>query len=196
MRFVTAIVVAGLALAGCGGGDESGTGSNGPGKGGPQAGADSPEAAWKGMSESMEKKDWKGAWRYASPDSRKNLTFIAAIVASFSTMSGGDEAQKQMLEIGKKHGIPEKMEGNPFEDPVKAGDEMLANVKDPEAAFIDLMTFAAKSEGFKPIDQGELKDVKTEGDKATGKSVKEGKEKDVTFQKIDGRWCAVVDLQP
>ncbi|HLF95322.1 MAG TPA: hypothetical protein VJB14_17780 [Planctomycetota bacterium] len=149
----------------------------------------SPEAVFESAKKAVESKDWKGFYACVDPEKAQEMVVGALFMASFSVMQDKD-GQKQVEEIGKRHGCdlssgPGAAKGDPK--------EMLKSVKDPAGFFNDLMTFSdAKS---KPGEKthlaisGQLADVKVQGDTATGSmTTKEGKKDTMNFVRRGGSW--------
>lgn len=149
----------------------------------------SPEAVFEAAKKSIESKDWKGFYGCVDPEKAHEMLVGAVFMASFSVMQDKD-GQKQVEEIGKRHGCDlSSGPGAPKGDPK----ELLKGAKDPAGFFSDLMTFAdAKS---KPGEKshlaisGQLSDVKIEGDRATGSMTqKDGKKDTMNFTRRGGSW--------
>ena len=149
----------------------------------------SPEAVFEAAKKTVEAKDWKGFYACVDPEKTHEMLVGALFMASFSVMQDKD-GQKQVEEIGKRHGCDlSSGPGAPKGDPK----EILKGVKDPAAFFTDLMTFADSKS--KPGDKthlavsGQLSDVKIEGDRATGSMTKkDGKKDTMHFARRGGSW--------
>lgn len=200
------------ALVSCGK-TESGSGSGGASGGGGAAasgggggtaadtgpGAATPEEAYRKAAEAGAKSDWKGLFGVVAPDDHDVFLFGLIFGAAFASMGADDPAavEKEAKEILSKHKVPEQKEGDAIDmnDEAKmraALKERLKDVPDKAALAGDLIVFmkkhSKKGSEFSMFD-GTLRDVKIDGDKATGTLAKsDGKSSDIKFQKTDGRW--------
>jgi hypothetical protein len=168
MRILAAAVVF---LVGCGGSNSS------------------PEAVFNSAKKAGESKDWKAMYGCFDPEKGPELLGGMLMMAGFSVMQD-KEAEKELNALCVRHGFdPDKQKGSAMGDPKDA----LKSVKDPAGFFHDLITFSEKKskkgEAPKMDMGGELSDLKTEGDKATGNVVtKDGKKKPIAFVRRNGAW--------
>lgn len=188
MRFLCAAALLCLA-AGCGGGG---------GEGG-----DSPEDVFAKIKSSFESGDYDVTFRCMAPDGRDGMLFGMMIVLGFSTM-GDEDATTEVENILKKHGAKVD-EDEDEEEGIDLGDEakmkeavakIFKDVKNKPALFKDLMKALEKhsDESESPVPKdAELKDVKIEGDTATGTISSEDGEEEAEFVKQNGRWYAKFD---
>ncbi len=150
----------------------------------------SPDAVFKAAKKSAESNDWKTFYGCCDPEKAQDLLAVMVMMAGFSVMQD-KEGEKELHEIFRRHGIdPDKQVSMKASDSKAA----MASVKDPAACFHDLMTFNAKKS--KKGDamsmmklEGDLSDVKIEGDKASGTvTLKDGKKTPVSFIHRGGSW--------
>ena len=186
-------------------------------------GYDSPQAAFDAMKAAGEKKDWKGFCECMTPDSQDAMaggmvvagTMMKAM-GGFAMMGRGEQAEKtkaaleKIDEVLKKHGldekamkkVQEKMQGAEPKGPNKRLamlKELAAPIKDKPTFIGDM--FAAleemnPGESTMSFENATLKDVKIDGDTATGTIAKTDKgmkmDEPINFKKIDGGW--LVDI--
>ena len=198
-----------LTAVGCGGG-----------------GHDSPQAAFDAMKAAGDKKDWKGLCECMTPDSRDAMAggmVVAGTVMKamgvFAMMGGGEQAEKtkaaleRIDEVLKKHGVDEDamkkvqetMQGAEPKDPTNnlaVLKELAALIEDKPTFIGDMFTVLEEmNPGESPMSFGNaaLKDVKIDGDTATGtiaKTVKGTKKNDpINFKKIDGGWLVDIPMR-
>ena len=169
MRILAA--VAAVLLAGCGGSNSS------------------PEAVFNAAKKAAETKDWKAFYGCCDPENAKQLLAGMAMAAGFS-VAQDKEGEKELKEIFRRHGL------DPGKQASMKGDSKsdLASVKDPAACFQDLMTFCEKKAKGSDANtmmhlQGDLADVKIDGDKATGTlTTKGGQKGPIAFVRLNGSW--------
>lgn len=156
-----------------------------PGCGG--GAASTPEAAFEGFKGGMVAKDYSSAFSYLTAESQDLLVGVMMIGAGFSTF-GSEENATKLNEILEKHGVDSK----------SSNEKSFEDVKDKGALFGDLLGFLESlsgADGEEPepftgkFETAELKDVKVDGDKATGTVGDEP----MHFVKIDGRW--LIDMK-
>lgn len=194
-HFTCAVLVSVLFLTGCA-----------------ESGGDSPEAAFSNFKSAVGNNDWKTATQQMTVESQDGLASMMLMVAPFSMMMDPENAeakQKSFEALLAKHGIEEPKTDENAENksadaapqnPTDAGKDMkdmLANVKDKPALIGDLMAWVDKNSkgGDKMmvgIETSELKDVKIDGQKATGTLVmtKDGETSNepIEFRQVDGKW--------
>jgi len=186
-------------------------------------GHDSPQAAFDAMKAAADKKDWKGLCQCMTPDSRDAMAggmVVAGTVMKatgvFAMMGGGEKAEEtkaaleRIDEVLKKHGVDEDalekvretMRGSEPKDPgnnFAVLKEFAALIEDKPTFIGDM--FVALEEmnpGESPMSfrNATLRDVKIDGDTATGtnaRTVKGTKKNEpINFKKIDGGW--LVDI--
>lgn len=160
-------------------------------------GGSSPEDVFEKAKSASEKKDWKTLYACFDPQESDSVLFAFVMVAGFATM-GNEAGAKEIEAICQKHGV-KKGDGSGLgskEAQKKAAADAFSGVKDKPALFADLMTAVEKyaKEGSVTIVKGTLKDVKTDGDKATATMDKgDGKTDTMKFIRRDGRWYFAAD---
>ena len=164
------------------------------------AGGSSPEDVFAKFKKATENDDYKGAFNCLEESTQNGMVAGMVIMSGFMVM-GDDDAKKKMDEVMKKHKLNDldEKEMEKFKDDQKAAMDFVASkVKDKAQFFADVMSVASKAKNAGDNSfaiKGELKDVKTDGDKATGKIVvKDGKEEPISFVKVDGRWLIKMDM--
>ena len=190
-------------IAGCGGApdkasDEADSGAA-RGSGVAKEGGSSPEDVFNKIKGGFESGDYASVLKYMAPDDQNSLLYVTMMGLGIATM-GDKVAATEVEGILKKHGMKADKENNVnLSDEVaakKALAETFKDVKDKPALFEELMKALEKHAGKTnpPIpENAQLTNVKIEGDTATGTITSEGKEKEVNFVKIDGRWYAGLD---
>ncbi len=197
MRFLAAAIVAtGLLTLANGCGSSSGGGAT-------------PEETFKTAKTALEKEDWKGLCDCMTKESQDmmagGVAMVGVMMQAFASF-GGDEGVKEAEKIKEtldKHGLTEDFlkkleEKDEPEDPMAAMKIVLEPVKD-RPQFIADMIAALQSMSDKdkyeesPIPKDvALKDVKIDGDSATGTVEFERKGKkesdEIAFKKVDGKW--------
>ena len=182
-----------------GGGGAATTGGGGGTAADTAPGAATPEEAYKKAADAGAKSDWKTLYGMVSADDQDLFLFGLTFGAAFASMGADDPAavEKEAKDIFAKHKVPEKQEGDNVDmnDETKMRamlKEKLKDVPDKGALAGDLIMFMKKhsKEGSDfSMFEGTVKDVKIDGDKATGTLSKpDGKSTDVKFAKKDGRW--------
>jgi hypothetical protein len=176
--------------------------------GGASAAYSTPQATFDTAKAAAAKEDWKAFAQCLTPDTRDEMAGGMAIFGPLMGLSD-PETGKQIEGVLKKHGIDEKaMDGPPLGDakgsPEEAMKKLASSIKDRDAFIGEMMTIMKKSGKMKdkgPMDKtATLKDVKIEGDKATGTLVTKVDGKDVPdpnpvkFRKIEGAWKMDVDM--
>jgi hypothetical protein len=171
-------------------------------------GFDSPKALVDDMIETQKKGDIGigELAKYLPPAKRKEMAFTMLLMAGMMTGFERDEKKKAEMEKGVKElrerfKIPEKVEGvdeskleEIMQDEKKMAEVAPKFFKDVDAiaflkAFSEYQAKYAdgKKDGSPKVT--DVKNIKIEGDKATGIMILEnGKEDKVEFVKVDGRW--------
>lgn len=170
----------------------------------------SPQATFDTAKAAAGKEDWKGFCQCLTPESRDvmagEMAMMGVMMQGFAGLGGeaGKKSAEKIGEVLKKHGLDEKsmeavkVEPEESKDPKKAMDKMLTPVKDRDAFIGDMFTALksmdeGKGKEQKPLpEDAQLKDVKIDGDTATGTitAKKDGEDKSlpVKFKKIEGKW--------
>ncbi|MBI2924034.1 MAG: hypothetical protein HYY18_23500 [Planctomycetes bacterium] len=186
----------------------AGGGTTGAGGGGGTAadtapGAATPEEAYRKAAEAGARSDWKALFAMVLADDQDLLLFGLTFGAAFASMGAEDPAtvEKEAKDLFAKHKVPEKQDGDSVDmnDETKMRamlKEKLKDVPDKGALAGDLIMFmkkhSKKGSGFSMF-EGTLKDVKTDGEKATGTLSKpDGDSTDIRFAKKDGRWYLAI----
>ncbi len=187
MRLLCAVAVLCL-VAGCSGG------------GGEAAGGDSPQDVFNKIKDGFESGDYEASFRCVAPEGQDQMLFGMMMALGFATM-GKEDAEAEVKGILKKHGVrvDEDEEGIDLGDEAamkEAIAKTFKDVKDKPALFQELMEAAEKHTvqmgPFVP-EAAQLKNVKIEGDTATGTISSEQGEEEAEFVKKDGRWYAKFD---
>jgi hypothetical protein len=181
-----------------------------------------PQEVFDAAKKALQKEDWKTFCGTLTNDSRDMFAFpmvmLPVMMKGFAKFFP-EEKRKEFLaklkpleEVLAKHGLTEealnKMElakpaGKGLDAMKEALGKLLAPVKDRCAFFADMMKAFQKMDDKKGkggviLRDGELKDVKIEGDKAKGVFVRQegGKEQrdPIQFARVDGSWR--IDLPP
>ncbi len=177
----------------------------------------SPQEVFNAASGAAAKEDWETFSNCLTEDSRNNVAGMLVISATFMKAFGemdktkGKERFKPVDDALKKHGVTDEMlkskDINPINPDANAQRQMIAKLAEPikdKAAFIGDMMRALKQvsdskNSMTPL-EGELKDVKVDGDTAKGTYVskKGGKEKSepIEFRKVDGGWKIELPMTP
>jgi hypothetical protein len=180
---------------------------------------DSPQTVFDAATKAAKDKDWKTLHGCLTRDSRDVLTGqIAFLGLFFRGVAGkvdpsGKAAEKlaPLETIYKKHGLTkevlEKMKKDSpkaSQDPkeeAKAMKKLAEPIKDQVGfitAVLKVLDEANPKQQKNPLGDAKLKDVKVDGDKATGtqvtKSGDKEKEQTVTFVKEGGGWRMVLPL--
>lgn len=163
-------------------------------------GGKSPEDAFAKFKKATEKNDYKGAFNCLDASTQNALAAGLVMMSGFMVM-GDDEAAKKIEEVMKKHKLNDldETEMEKFKDDQKAATEFIAaKVKNKSQFFEDVMKVAASAKnagGTSFAIKGELKDIKIDGDEATGKIVMEGdREEPIKFVKVGGRWLIKMEM--
>lgn len=165
------------------------------------AGGSSPEDVFAKFQKATENDDYKGAFNCLEETTQNGMVAGMVIMSGFMVM-GDDDATKKLEEVMKKHNLDDldEKEMEKYKGDQKAAMDFVASkVKDKAQFFADVMGIAAKAKNAGDNSfamKGELKDVKTDGDKATGTvTLKGGKEEPINFVKVDGRWLIKLDME-
>lgn len=179
------------------------------GCGGPVQGSESPEACCLKIKEAIEKKDMGGFYDCLTDESQdvmvSSMVMVKSMVAMMSAM-GGPEAAKEFAPIDavmEKHGVtneaiaevaPNQMTW--MEDRASVG--KVANIVADKRGFV-AEVYAAMDKAGKGGDlssklNGELKDVKIDGDQATAKLVTAEGEEELDFRKTATGWKMHIDM--
>ena len=163
-------------------------------------GGKSPEDAFAKFKKATEKNDYKGAFNCLDASTQNGMAAGLVMMSGFMVM-GDDEAAKKMEEVMKKHKLNdlEETEMEKFKDDQEGAMEFLAaKIKNKSQFFEDVMKVAASAKNAGDSSfaiKGELKDVKIDGDEATGKIAMEGgKEEPINFVKVGGRWLIKMEM--
>lgn len=180
------------------------------GCGGPAAqGSESPEAVCLKIKESIEKKDMGGFYDCLTEESQDVMVGSMIMVKSMMAMAsamGGPEAAQEFAPIDavmEKHGVtneaiaaaaPNQMAM--MEDPASVA--KAADIVADKRAFVTEV-YAAMDKAGKGGDlssklNGELKDMKIEGDTATAKLVTADGEEELDFRKTATGWKMHIDM--
>ena len=176
----------------------------------PATGYASPKAVFAAAVEASKKKDFKTFAGLLTTESQGKLASqLAGLGAMLKMMAAFDKEGKmkdklpELEKIMDKHGLTKDVMGKlkQTKDPkeIEANNKTIAAViKDKPAFVADVMKWLdaanpGKSKGG-PLDDAELKDVKVNGDKATGTVVTKvsGKEEPMEFAKVGGGWRIVL----
>jgi hypothetical protein len=183
------------------------------GCGGGAATHSTPQAVFDAAKTAAEKEDWKSFSQCLTPESR-DATAAAVMLAGvmiqgFSSL--GDEkdkaAGKEIESVLKKHGVdPKTMEEPPAaaasKDPKEEMKKVIAPIKDRDAFIGDMISAMnkvskSKGKGGPMPKDATLKDVKIDGDTATGTITAKDSDKseEVKFKKIGGSWKMDLDME-
>jgi hypothetical protein len=165
-----------------------------------------PEEAFEAFKTAAKDKDHKKFMNCLTPESQEQmaamLVFSASFMSGFAEMDKTGEAKKKMKPIAdvmEKHGLTEEVlkkqpEVKPGkEDPAKAMKPLLDLIKDKPAFCVDMLTAMDQTGQKGGFSEGAasatLKDVKIDGDTATGKvSSEKKKDEPIEFKKIGNSW--------
>ncbi|MBI4612741.1 MAG: hypothetical protein HY720_03950 [Planctomycetes bacterium] len=185
-----AIAVIGLALVGCGGDSDEGNGKD-KGGGSSGAGADSPDAVFAKAMAALNDSDKKAFASCLTPESQTEIATSLIIGAAMKTAMKED-GKAEFEAILKKHGLEKPPAEGEAEPAVK---KALEGVKDKPQLVADLGDWMEKfgGEGSNTKSDATLKNVKIDGDKATGTVVTKrsdgtDKTEPTEFHRIDGKW--------
>lgn len=169
------------------------------------SGSKTPEQVFADFKDAADKKDYKRMVGHLTDESQDmmvgGLVFVGSFAAGMGEMPGGSadakESSKKIADVLKKHGVGEdalknKPKGD-NKDPEAAMKELAALVKDKPGFIADMLAALPQkgSDGFE-MKFGTLKNLKVEGDTATGTvtQVSNGKDKEgpIKFVKKGGAW--------
>ena len=184
------LVIASIFMTGCGN----------------SGGADTPEAAFNSFKSAVSNNDWKTATAQLTNESQDVLASGMMMMAAFASISfDADEAkanEESFNQLLAKHGLDkgamESENEDENQDPSAAMKEMMAPVKDKPAFVADMIAWIdehAQDDDnglMEEITTGELKDIKIDGDSASGMIAmsKDGEtnEEPIEFRKVNGKW--------
>ena len=166
-------------------------------------GYESPQVVFDAAQAAANKKDWKALCGCITPESRDKMAggiaFAGAMLQQFAAL-GGEEGKKKAAKIKsvlEKHGLTETlkaMNSSPV-GPEEMTKKLLKLIKDRDAFLADMLTAmddGNTSSNMPFAGKATLKDVKIDGDSATGTVVfkKDDGEKSDTmaFKKVEGSW--------
>jgi hypothetical protein len=175
-----------------------------------------PEEVFDASKAAAKKGDLKGFFALVEPDSVKQLSAGLAIAGvNLRNLAATGKVKKEVyqpiLDVMDKHGLtadatkkvkPDPMEKDP-EKVLKAAKPLLELIKDKPAFAADVLKAFQKASGkddadFKVLANAKLKDLKINGDKATGTVVNtiDGEEKKdpITFVKVGKGWMMKLDF--
>jgi hypothetical protein len=140
----------------------------------------SPEAVFGAAKKAAQSKDYRGLFNCMDPDKSDQLVLGSVMIVGFATMNN-KSAEAEVEAVMKKHNVAKD-----------GGEAAIKNVKDKPGLFADLMSIVEKhskeSAANMKVD-GDLKDVKIDGDTAKGDLVKsDGSKTPMTFVRKNGRW--------
>ncbi len=151
--------------------------------------ANSPQGTFDAAKKAVESKNWRGFYNCCDPENASMMVMAGVMMAGFSVINN-KPAEEELNAIMKKHGIADDKKKDPK--------ETMKDVKDPGALFEELMKFSDKHS--KPGEQaalevtGDLKDVKIDGDRASGTMTKkDGKTDTMKFVRRAGRWYIALE---
>lgn len=172
-------------------------------------GFDSPEECCLEIKTSIEKKDMGGFYDCLTEESQDVVAGSMVMMKMMSGMAaamGGPEAAKDFAEIDaalEKHGVTKEAfeKAAPDRQQLKDPDavkDLAVVVKDKRAFVVDM--FAAMEKSGKVANlrdklNGELKDLKIEGDKATATLETPQGDEELDFRKTANGWKLHIDLQ-
>lgn len=198
------MLLAMLTLTACGGGEDSDNGGKNGGKGGDASNGSgaatyaSPDEAFAAFKSAASKNDMKGVYECMTVDSQNQLVMAGVMFAAFLPLQHMDNEEKaeavgkEVNDILEKHGLTEEMtpeqQGGDSADIAK----YLSPVKDKGALVGELFALIQKedpdSNMFEQMADAELKDLKIDGDMASGKFNIGDQEEEIEFVKVDGSW--------
>ena len=191
-----------VATIGCNGsGEEGGGGEDSGGDGdNASAGGSSPEDVFAKFKKATENEDYKGAFNYLEESTQNSLAGSLVIGSAFMVM-GDEDAAKKLEEVMKKHKLNDidQSEMEKFNNDQKAATNFLASkINDKAQFFADVMSITMKTKNSEenPFKiKGDLKEVKTDGDKATGTfELEDGKTEPISFVKENGSWKIKMEM--
>lgn len=155
----------------------------------------SPQATFEASKAAFKANDWKGVWDCYTPES---LTPLAAMLATGGSLGGREEAAP----VFEKHGVvmPEldavtsALRSGKSLDQV--GKDLVKNVRDKGQFIVDMNEALRDPDEDSPATvievDAQLRDVKIDGDSATGLVVSDdGNSMPLTFKRIGGQWKMV-----
>jgi hypothetical protein len=169
------------------------------------SGSKTPEQVFADFKDAADKKDYKRMVSHLTNESQDmmagGLVFVGSFAAGMGEMPGGSaeakESSKKIADVLKKHGVGEDaLKTKPKvekQDPEAAMKELAALVKDKPGFIADMLAALPQKggEGF-DVTFKDLKNLKVEGDTATGTvtQVSNGKDKEspIKFVKKGGVW--------
>lgn len=186
-------VAIGLALVGCGGDSDEGNGGGKTG-GSSSAGGESPDSVFAKSMAAAKDKDMKTFASCLTPESQTMFATQFVLMGGMLTAMK-EEGKADFEAILKKHGLEKPPAEGSSENVEGTMKKAIEGVKDRPQLVSDLAGWMQKygGEGSDMKADGTLKDVKIEGDKATGtvvtkKSDGSDKTEPVEFHRIDGKW--------
>ena len=156
--------------------------------------AASPEAVFNTAKQAGQSKDWRTFYACFDPEKAPEMLLGIIMMAGFATMND-KEGEKELNSILARHNFdPEKQKSSGMGDAKQA----VAAIKDPPGLFQELMSFSEKKTkkgGQATMDiQGDLTDLKVDGDKASATiAMKEGKKMPLHFVRRGGSWYVTSD---
>ena len=189
LKFAVALFLAGaIGFSGCKGGDKGG------------AGASSPEKLFEQM-KGKERDSFGDIAMFVAPDELPFVAFSMDFMMAFMTKFSPDKTvADQYMKIRAKYKLPDNtgkkmnVNMNDQEAMMKYASETYGKIdvrgflKDIEA-LVEKMPGAKEKSSMEKVPYTELKDVKIDGDKATGVVVLDNqKTEPLHFRKVDGKW--------
>jgi len=176
-----------------------------------------PQDVFKAAKEAAKKGDAKALYATITPESGERMlgqmVVLGITFKAFASLDKTGKAAEQLkpfFDTMEKHGLDEaalkkmkKLDPNDSpEEQTKAMRKMVEPVKDKAAFFSDIMgvfkKMNPKGGGIESLAQGNLEDVKIEGNKAKGTIVgkKGDKEKrdPIEFERVRGSWLMVIPM--
>lgn len=202
------MLLAMLTLTACGGGEDSGggtktdkekkTGSTGDVKAddkGEGATYAAPEEVFAAFKAAAAENDMKGVLACMTQDSQNQMVMASMMMAAFLPLNFSDDQEKvkklgeEIKTIMEKHGLTEDMDAGGEEPDIE---KYLTPVKDRAQLAADLFALMQRedpdSNPFANMANAELKDVKMDGETATGKFSLDGRDEDIEFVMVNGNW--------
>ena len=169
-------------------------------------GAESPEKAFEGFKAATESKgtNFSKALSFVAPDERMALAVVIHMNADeTASMSDNDKAADEYKAITTKYKVtvkPEGLEEHEIAEAMDSFPKMIALGKRMMKG-VDVAGYIREAEAFINKNQSDseketisdLKDVKIEGDKASGKVKAGEEERPVNFKKVSGRWFVSIE---
>ena len=198
-NFAIGIWVVAVALVGCTPKQDGGNAAEGGGSGGNSqtGGSATPEQSFAAFKAAASKNDVNEFMNCLTPAAQNEFAFGTVMMSAFLPMKYmNDEAKatalgNEITAVMEKHGLSEDtMEAmDPSVEP--DFEKMLAPVKDKAAFVGEMFTIMIREDPdtpLKAISTATLKDVKIDGDKASGTITVDGEDQPLEFAKIDGKW--------